>query len=115
MKMIISRFTAKDIQTQRGVATVLNFQAGGKWYSSFLGSWNAAWENGAEIEVDSSQIKSNAKNGRTYLNIAAPAKSQAQAPSANGSANGDRVVNALIAIYKDLQAIKEKLGIRDEK
>jgi hypothetical protein len=34
MKLTLSRFFSKDITTSRGVATVLNFQAAGKWYSS---------------------------------------------------------------------------------
>src|ERR1700674_1150389 len=99
MKMTISRFSAKNISTSRGAATVLNFQAGGKYYSAFLGSWNGHWGDGVEIDIDQSQIKSNTKNGRTYLNISAPAKSQTQPSSASGSSDAanERVVKALVA------------------
>jgi hypothetical protein len=116
MKMTISRFTSKDISTSRGDATVLNFQANGKWFSAFRGTWNEDWRNGITIEVAESQIKTNEKNGKTYTNITAPAKAQAQAQGGNGAsgAASDRVINALVAIYKDLQLIKLKLEITDE-
>lgn len=118
MKMTITRFSSKDIVTARGDATVLNFNAGGKWYSAFLGSWNGHWGNGTVIEIDPAQIKENTKNGKTFLNISAPAKAQSgngAGNSANGNSASDRMVNGLAIIYKDLQAIKKKLGILDEK
>jgi hypothetical protein len=109
MKLTIRRFKTKDITTSRGAATLLTFESGGEWYSSFAASWNNHWQEGTVIDIDPAQIKEKEKNGKLYLNIAAPTKAQGQ--SGPGS---DRVIRALETIWKDLQLIKRNLGIEQE-
>ena len=115
MKLTISRYSTKTIQTSRGDSLVCNFNAGGKWYNAFVGKWNENWKDGMTVEVLDSQITSKEKNGKTYWNVNAPPKEDKAAQS---SKNEERILSGLAFIYKQLEQvnkelyeIKKKLGI----
>lgn len=110
LKLTISRYSTKEITTTRGKSMTCNFNADGKWYNAFVGSWNKNWANGMTVEIDDSQIKTTQKGDKTYLNINAPPKAATGAPGANPD-DIKRILKGIEMIYKDLQEIKAALFI----
>lgn len=122
LKLTISRYTTKTINTSKGESLKCNFNAGGLWYNAWVGSWNQHWQNGTVVEIEESRIESNNYKGKNYLNIKAPPKSSqsnqtgqtgqaAQQQSPESKKNEERIVKALEVIYLDLQDIKKFLKI----
>lgn len=105
--LTISRLKTKEITTRNGPTSLHNFQSGGIWYSSFVGSWNEDWENGMELILDDSQIKRVEKDGKVFNNINEPAGEKKKGGRSKDFE--DRVINALALIWKDVQAIKKRL------
>lgn len=129
LKLTISRYTTKTVNTTKGKSLKCNFNAGGQWYNAWVGAWNRDWQDGTVIEIPEDRIESNNYNGKNYLNIKAPPKSASggNTASAGGastagggtsaadSAKLDRLVKASEVLYKEIVEIKKTLQIIQDK
>lgn len=108
MQLVIHNLREKQISTSRGPSTVVSFKSGDIWYSAFKGSWNADWADGLELEIPDDRIKVTTKGEYTNHNIQAPPKAEQDLKKKQEM---DLILKGIAEIWKDVQLIKQKLGI----
>jgi hypothetical protein len=84
MQYQIDKLYKNSVNTKEGPKDIYKFttkQKPGVYISCWVGNWNRDWAQGRMINIEKDQIKKTEKNGKTYLNLSAPAEARFQGVS----------------------------------